>query len=203
MKKLYVNSKQHVTVPCDHCGNAPTMKVPLRIRGNQPTKVRCQCGAAIRATFEFRQTQRKSTFFQGLLQRHVTDVVGQAAQIRDLSQGGLMLTTRWWRNLHKHDVLSITFVLDDPQRSKIHKRIIIKHIDGQILRTQFCPEDELSYQKELGFYLMGQRVSRETRVEQNDALPLQKVVSQHSHMALSDAEPVLQSLQPKVVYGYV
>ncbi len=210
MKKLYVNPNQQVTITCDQCGNAHTTKVPLRIRGNEPTKVRCLCGAAIRATFEFRQMYRKPTFLQGLLQRHATDVVGQAAQIRDLSQGGIKLTTRWWRSVHKNDVLALTFILDDPQRSKIQKRVIVKHMDQQVIRAQFCPEDELSYQKELGFYLMGQRASRETRIDQDDTMPSQQVTGDQK--AVNPQRPrsnplkngPQQGIQPKqVVYGYV
>ncbi|ETX08314.1 hypothetical protein [Candidatus Entotheonella palauensis] len=178
MKKLYVNAKQQVTITCVHCGGSYTTTVPLHIRGNTPATAKCPCGEAMQVVFEFRQAYRKRTFLQGLLQRHVTDVVGQAAQIRNLSQSGLQLTTRWWRNLHTNDVLSITFILDNPQRSKIDKRIIVKYIDQKVIGATFCPEDQLSYQKEIGFYLMGQQVPRETVAHQT-----------HS------AEPV--------VYGYV
>ncbi len=162
MKTFYVNSEQKVTIVCEHCGGVHTTKVPLHIRGNTKAKAQCLCGKTVDMTLEFRNTHRKSTFLQGLLQRHVTDVVGQAAQIRDISANGIRLTTRWWRNIHKHDVLSLTFVLDNPQRSKIDKRIMVKHIDKQVIGAQFCPEDQLSYQKEIGFYLMGQGVPRET-----------------------------------------
>ncbi len=157
-----MNPKQQISITCDHCGSTHTARVPIHIRGNTPAKVNCPCGAAVDVTFEFRRAYRKSTFLQGLLQRHATDVVGQAAQIRNLSQSGIKLTTRWWRNIHKNDVLALSFILDNPQRSKIDKRVIVKYIDNQVIGAQFCPEDELSYQKEIGFYLMGQRVPRET-----------------------------------------
>jgi hypothetical protein len=39
---------------------------------------------------------------------------------------------------------------------------MIKYIDKQVIGAQFCPEDQWSYQKEIGFYLMGQCVPRET-----------------------------------------
>ncbi|WP_143300961.1 hypothetical protein [Candidatus Entotheonella palauensis] len=127
MKTLYVNPKQQVTLICDHCGGSHTMAVPLHLRGNTPTKAQCVCGQSTHVVLEFRRAYRKNTFLQGLLQRHVTDVVGQAAQIRNLSQSGLQLTTRWWRNLHINDVLALTFILDNPQRSKIDKQIRVKY----------------------------------------------------------------------------
>ncbi|PON18249.1 hypothetical protein C2W62_08915 [Candidatus Entotheonella serta] len=154
MKTLYVNSEQEVTISCPACGGAHTTKVPLHIRGNQPTTAKCLCGRAIDVTFEFRRTYRKNTSLQGLLQRHVTDVVGQAAQIRNLSQNGVQLTTRRWRNFHKHDILTLTFILDNPQRSQIDKRVEVKYVEQQLIGVAFCPEDQLSYQKEIGFYLM-------------------------------------------------
>ncbi len=176
------------------------MKVPLHIEGNEPIKIKCQCGAIIRATFEFRRTYRKPTFLQGLLQRHVTDVVGQAAQIRDISQGGIKLTTRWWRNIHQNDILSLTFVLDDPQRSKIQKRVIVKYMDKQVIGAEFCPEYELSYQKELGFYLMGQRVPRETHIHRDDETAEHQAVV-HKRDVTCDPRRGVPSKQ--VVYGYV
>ncbi len=163
MKTLYVNSQQEVTISCDACGGAHTTKVPLHIRGNQRTKAKCLCGRILEVAFEFRRAYRKDTFLQGLLQRHVTDVVGQAAQIRNLSQNGVQLTTRRWRHLHKHDVLMLSFVLDNPQRSKIDKRVMVKYIDKQVIGVAFCADDQLSYQKEIGFYLMGPHVPRETQ----------------------------------------
>ncbi len=132
MKTLHVSLDQNVTIPCERCGRTRTTQVPFHIRGCTPVRVTCPCGEAIEARFEFRQTYRKDTFLQGLLQRHVTDVVGQAVQVRNLSQGGVMLTTRWWRNIHKHDVLNLTFILDNPQRSKINKRIFVQHINKQL-----------------------------------------------------------------------
>jgi hypothetical protein len=162
MKTLYVNAKQEVTISCDHCGRTHNTKVPLHIRGNTPVQAKCLCGQTTDVTFEFRQTYRKNIFLQGLLRRHATDVVGQTAQLRNLSKSGIKFTTSWWRNICPHDILSITFILDNPQRSKIDKRVMIKYIDKQVIGAQFCPEDQWSYQKEIGFYLMGQCVPRET-----------------------------------------
>jgi hypothetical protein len=154
MKTLYVNPGQRVSITCDHCGGTHAAKVPLHIRGNTPVKARCRCGNAVDVIFEFRQAYRKPTCLRGLWQKHVTDVVGRAAQIRNLSQSGLKFSTRWWRDIHDDDVLILTFTLDNVQRSTIHKQILVKYIDNQMIGAQFCLEDQFSYQKEIGFYLM-------------------------------------------------
>jgi hypothetical protein len=165
MKKIYVNPKQQITLTCDHCQHTYTAKVPLHIRSHTPIKVKCRCGSIADVLFEFRQAYRKTTSLQGLLRLPATDVTEQAAQIRNLSRDGLQLTIRRWRHIDRHDIIAITFVLDNPQRSHIDKRAMVKYIDKQVVGAQFCPEDQLSYQKEIGFYLMGQGVPRETGVD--------------------------------------
>lgn len=162
MKKIYVDPKQQVTMTCDRCQHTYTAKAPIYIRRHMPIKVKCRCGAIADTLFEFRQAYRKTTSLQGFLQVPDTSVAEQAARIRNLSQNGLQLTTHRWRHIDQHDIVAITFVLDNPQRSQIDKRAIVKYINKQVIGAQFCPEDQLSYQKEIGFYLLGQGVPRET-----------------------------------------
>jgi hypothetical protein len=155
MKKAYVTPKQQVSITCDECGGTYTNKVPTHIRGNMLVKARCRCGHDIDMIFEFRQAYRKPTNLRGLLQKHVTGTKGQAIQVQNLSQGGIKIVTREQREIHHDDICMLTFTLNNPQRSQIDKQIRVKYIDGQMIGAQFCPEDKFSYQKEIGFYLMG------------------------------------------------
>ena len=155
MKKIYVTPKQQVSITCDDCGGTCTNKLPMHIRGNVPVKAKCRCGHDIDMIFEFRQAYRKSTNLRGLLQKSVSDSERQLVQVQNLSQGGIKITTRERHNFHHDDVCMLTFTLDNPPRSQIDKHIQVKYIHGQMIGAQFCPEDQLSYQKEIGFYLMG------------------------------------------------
>ena len=155
MKKVYVNSKQYVVITCDHCGKTYTNKAPLHIRGNTLVKARCQCGADLEIVFEFRQAYRKPTSLRGQVTKPVADAARQVAEVQNISQNGIRFAAGRLHNIHQNDVLNVAFTLDDAQHSQVDKKVIVKYVDRQSVGAQFCPEDQLSYQKEIGFYLMG------------------------------------------------
>jgi hypothetical protein len=155
MKKIYVTPTRQVSIICDECGGTYTNKVPTHICGNVLVKARCRCGHDTDLIFEFRQAYRKSTSLRGRLQKHATGTKGQAVQVQNLSRDGIKFATSEWHNIHQADLYTLTFTLDNNQRSTIDKKIQIKYIDGKMIGAQFCPEDQLTYQKEIGFYLMG------------------------------------------------
>ena len=154
MKKIYVNNQRCVAITCDACGKTYTNKAPLNIRGNTLVKARCQCGNDIEFVFEFRQAYRKPTSLYGQLQTSDHSSIRQPAQIQNISRTGVRFATSKLRNIRQNDVLNVAFTLDDPQRSQVDKQIIVKYINQQAIGGQFSPEDQLSYQKEIGYYLM-------------------------------------------------
>ena len=154
MKKVYVNAKQYVAITCDECGKTYTNKAPLNIRGNTLVKARCRCGNDLEIVFEFRQAYRKPTNLHGKVQKPVSDTARQAAQVQNISQSGIRLAAAKWHNIHQNDVVNVAFTLDDPQRSQVDKKAVVKYVDQQAIGAQFCPEDQQSYQKEIGYYLM-------------------------------------------------
>ena len=139
MKKVYVNPKQRVSITCDHCGSTYTDKVPMHIRGNTLVKARCRCGHDMDVVFEFRQAYRKPTSLYGQLQKPAIKTGRQAAQVQDLSRGGLRFSTREWHSIHHGDVFMLAFTLDDPKRSQIDKQIIVKYVQQQTIGAQFAP----------------------------------------------------------------
>jgi hypothetical protein len=154
MKKVYVNSKQQVSITCEACGKTYTRKVPLHIRGNTLVKARCQCGNDLEVAFEFRQAYRKSTNLPGKLQKPGNKASQQAAEVKNLSQSGIRFATCQWHNIHQNDILKVNFILDNSQSSQVNKQVIVKYVNQQGIGAEFCPEDQLSYQKEIGFYLI-------------------------------------------------
>ena len=155
MKKIYVTPHQQVSITCDECFGTYTSAAPKHVRGNAVVKARCRCGKDLEVIFEFRQAYRKPTQLHGQLQPYGTHDGRQAIQVHNLSQKGIQFATRAWRKIQPGDVLTLTFALDNPQRSKIDKQVEVKYVGEQMIGAQFCAEDEYAYQKEIGYYLMG------------------------------------------------
>jgi hypothetical protein len=51
----------------------------------------------------------------------------------------------------KGDLLKVEFTLDNPARSPLSKKLIIRNIAGNLIGTEFAPTETLD--KALGFYL--------------------------------------------------
>jgi hypothetical protein len=49
------------------------------------------------------------------------------------------------------DLLKVSFQLDDPPRSQIQKKVVIRNISPPLIGTEFAPTETLD--KALGFYL--------------------------------------------------
>ena len=49
------------------------------------------------------------------------------------------------------DVIQVEFHTDDAQRAFIKKKVIIRSINGAVIRTEFAPTEGID--KALGFYL--------------------------------------------------
>ena len=154
MKKIYVTPKQQVSLTCDECSAVYTSAAPPRVRGNMVVRARCRCGHDIEAVFEYRQAYRKQVSLYGQFRNTEGIASTQMAQVQNLSQSGLQFTTYGWRTVHQGDVITVSFTLDDAQRSRVNKQVEIRHVSEQSVGGQFCNTDQFAYQKEIGFYLM-------------------------------------------------
>lgn len=115
--------------------------------------VRCKCGNRFAVQFNFRNSYRKSVSILGEFSTLPPDIPDERAmKISDLSRGGLRFQMLDPIIVKKDDRLLVTFHLDDRKRTRIHKNVVVRYANKDILGCEFA---ELSlYEKELGFYLM-------------------------------------------------
>ena len=154
MQTVYLNQNYEGTIICKSCGRWKTQTFPPGDVANKPLKVKCRCGAIFDIMREMRKAYRKSAYLQATYRHEGVSDAERVIEIADISQGGLRLHASACHNLQVDDTLNLTFILDDKTRAKIHKAVQVKHIRDRIVGTQFSPEDEWAYRKELGFYLM-------------------------------------------------
>jgi hypothetical protein len=76
--------------------------------------------------------------------------------VLDISKKGLLLRLREPRIYEEGSSLTVSFELDDPQRSKIEKDVIVrKKTAPDQLGVEFTSSDTYSHaDKAIGFYLM-------------------------------------------------
>ena len=154
MQTVYLNQNYEGTIICKSCGRWKTQIFPPADVINKPLKVKCRCGAIFDIVREMRKSYRKSAYLQATYRQEGVSEAERVIEIADISQGGVQLRAGVCHHFKVDDKLNLTFILDDKTRAKIHKEVQVKHIHDRVVGTQFSPDDEWSYRKELGFYLM-------------------------------------------------
>ena len=75
--------------------------------------------------------------------------------VEDLSRTGLGFRTRYRHTIQVNDVLSITFTLDDKQKTDIRKSVRVRRVNDRFIGAEFVDHDAYTdINRILGFYLM-------------------------------------------------
>jgi len=152
---VYVTSSNTAVFRCPHCQRTKNVDVATLGDLKQPLrfKVKCPCGQTTVSVIEQRRRYRKETNLPGTYVHYVN---GQpkgkgAVQIKDLSTSGMKLLIATSEHFAVGDLLKISFQLDDPPRSQIQKKVLIRKLTPPLIGTEFAPTETLD--KALGFYL--------------------------------------------------
>ena len=152
---VYVTSSNTAVFRCPHCQRTKNVDVSTFGEIKQPLrfKVKCPCGQTTVSVIEKRRRYRKETNLSGT---YVHYVDGQpkgkgSVQIKDISTTGMKLQIATRETFAVGDLLKISFQLDDPPRSQILKKVLIRNISHPLIGTEFAPTETLD--KALGFYL--------------------------------------------------
>ncbi len=152
-EKVYLDKNNEGYVICKRCGESKKVNAS-NFKKNQPVKITCVCKNTFYIQFEQRQHYRKEVNIAGLFERIYPDHREKGAIIvEDISAGGLRFSTTTNNFLNKNDLLRITFVLDDTQKSHIEVKAIVKHIRARYVGVEFQGLDPQT-QKTIGFYLL-------------------------------------------------
>jgi hypothetical protein len=152
---VYITSSNMAVFRCPHCQRTKHVDVSTFGDIKQPLrfKMKCPCGQTTAAVIEMRRRFRKATNLAGTYVHYVN---GQprgkgSVRIKDLSTSGMKLVINASETLAVGDLLKVSFHLDDPQHSLIHKKVVIRNISPPLIGTEFAPTETLD--KALGFYL--------------------------------------------------
>ncbi len=177
MKTIYLSSENKATLVCPQCEKAKVIDAAKYLQKEGPIKIKftfkcrhCYCGAehavecngadckqghTIAALLERRRYYRKNVNLTG----KIRDERGMEAPIMvlDVSKKGLLLKLNYPGTYEAGETLTVLFELDDPQRSKINKDVVIRKIIApDQLGVEFTSADTLisHSDKAIGFYLM-------------------------------------------------
>ena len=161
IKKIYVNENEKGTLICDKCGKTRVVNLSDFKNIGKPLKVKCSCGHFFFVSIEIRKFYRKSTHLNGeyiKISHNASKGLEKGTMIvEDLSRTGLGFRTKAQHNLRVRDMLRVRFILDDAQRSEVHKSAIVKWVTPYLVGAEFVDFDTFNEtNRTLGFYLMPQ-----------------------------------------------
>ena len=156
---IYANLSETVTLVCEQCRRSKAFKAAAVKDLPQPLKIQCPCGVTFGVNIVIRQFYRKKTQLLGTYVKYdfqTPQILEQGRMIvEDISRKGLGFRTIYRHTILVNDVLSITFTLDDKQKTDIRKSVRIRRIDDRFIGAEFVDHDTYTdTNRILGFYLM-------------------------------------------------
>ena len=155
-EKAFITSQQTAKFVCQKCQRSKIADVSkyTNLDKKITINVKCPCGHSFSTLFELRKQYRKEVNLPGSFVHFIDGKpVGKGLMtICDLSRTGMKLKVNFEYNFSVGDVLLNSFFLDNPQKTAINKKVIIKTINMPFIGTEF-PITERE-DKELGFYLL-------------------------------------------------
>ena len=154
-ERVFITSQNTAKLECPKCQKSKIIDVSKYSKLNRKIKigVKCPCGNKFDVLLERRKQYRKETNIAGSFIHYID---GKATSrglmtICDLSLTGIKLKIGSEYKLSVGDVLEVRFLLDNPQRTVMHKKVIVKNVNMPYVGTEF-PITERE-DKTLGFYL--------------------------------------------------
>ena len=156
---IYANLSETVTLVCEQCRRSKALDAAVVKDLPQPLKVRCPCGATFGVNIIIRQFYRKKTRLLGTYVKHdpqTNKILEQGRMtVEDISRTGLGFRTVCGHTILVNDVLSVTFTLDDKQKTDIRKSVRVRRSDDRFIGAEFVDHDTYTETNRiLGFYLM-------------------------------------------------
>jgi hypothetical protein len=156
VERVFITSQKKANFICPKCQRAKIADVSKYANLDRRIKVnvKCPCGHSFSVLLEKRKQYRKQTNIPGSF-IHFTDskvTVRGLMTVCDLSLTGMKLQVDYEYQFPVGDVLEVSFLLDNPQRTVMHKKVIVKNVNLPYVGTEF-PITERE-DKTLGFYLL-------------------------------------------------
>ncbi|MBF0224213.1 MAG: PilZ domain-containing protein [Desulfobacterales bacterium] len=148
---IIVEFDNTIKIACPRCLNDKTISL-VEIEGEGAIlEAICPCSNKFAVKLEFRKSRRKNVNFEGIYAKFPPNQEWDKIIVKNISTGGIGFITFNKNKLKKGEKINIKFALNDNNRSKIRKKVIVCHINQNYAGCEFIGEDPSD--KALSFYL--------------------------------------------------
>jgi hypothetical protein len=150
--KIFIANDDTAAFICPECQKSKTVNVTKykNIQTAVRVKCKCPCGHSYSVLLERRKNIRKNINLIGSFLYEKSGEKGNML-VTDLSRSGLRIKLSNPIDIQVGEKLSLEFTLDDKERSLIHKKVVVKSVQGNSLGVKFLQEDHFD---KLGPYLL-------------------------------------------------
>jgi hypothetical protein len=152
--KSYVRPDNTAVINCPNCKRQKELKVEAFTGSKSRLKIKCGCKKVFLVQLESRKRYRKRTNLSGTYINHSQHNSSGKLYVRNISVSGLEFTTMDIHTFKLEDELSITFTLDDEQRTEVTKDVIVRGLRKHAIGCEFERSGDLAFDGPLGFYIM-------------------------------------------------
>lgn len=149
-QRVFPNENGQAVITCPQCMGRFAIDASPYMHNHKPLKVGCRCGHKFPVVFDTRKFYRKELRLAGQYTKLPTDDP-ELITIEDLSYTGVKFRTRFSHKIEVDDVLTIDFILDNEQRSRIVKTVRVMWVMGRMIGGEF--REHQAYSTELTYYL--------------------------------------------------
>ena len=153
-RKIYVRPDDTAVISCPHCNCHKTVPVASCKGSKYRVKIKCKCGDVFTVDLEFRKKARKCASLPGKFTNHSQKDIRGDIVVKDLSLSGIKFVTMDIEKLKIDDEITVSFKLDNAERTTINKEVIVRNIHENNVGCEFEKSSEYAPDGELGFYLM-------------------------------------------------
>ena len=140
-------------ITCPECKKTWTLNVAQYRSTKRRIKAKCGCNCVFDITdysLDMRRFYRKKTNLKGSYSNVGMDKTG-FMRVKNVSYSGISFELEKEADIAIGDTLGVRFVLDDEQRSEIHRAVKIKTINNNLIGAEFA--DSQVFDLELCYYL--------------------------------------------------
>jgi hypothetical protein len=152
--KTHVRPDNTAVITCPHCGTQKSVPVGSYKGNKSSLKIKCGCKNIFTVNLEFRKKVRKRTNLRGTYSNQSQRGNRGTIVIKNISVSGLEFSSMDAHNIKVEDELTVKFSLDDEQRSKIIKDVIVRDVRKNSVGCEFEKSGEFAFDGPLGFYVM-------------------------------------------------
>ena len=150
LQRVYPAENGQAVIVCPDCAKHTPIDASPYMYSHKSLKVGCCCGHKFPVVFDTRMFYRKALHLAGQYTKRPTDDP-ELLTLEDLSYTGVKFRTRFSHKIVVDDVLTIDFILDNRQCSRIIKPVRVIYVQGRVIGAAFC--DRQAYSTELTYYL--------------------------------------------------